>query len=151
MQDRHFALHFGADVAFPSAQVDWIGLEHPHMTVDPRAFIKPAVALARVHAHDQEIGAAPVHVIGYIEGERAITVVVASKEEAVHKDKGIAKHAIELERDAAAFVFFGNLEFTTVPAHASGWIAAAQGLLCQPPPSVFSERTEVRRPSHGAG
>ena len=149
MQDRRVALQIGADVALPSAQVDGIGLEHPHMTVNPSAFIKPAVAQARIHAHDQEVGTAPVHVIGDIEGEWAITVVVASEEEAVHKDKGIAKHTIELERDAAAFVFFGNLEFTTVPAHASGWIAAAKRLVAMPLQAVIVNKRKFDGPVMG--
>ena len=79
-----------------------IRLRQPHMPVNSRAFVKPAIAEARVHAHDQKILPPVVQEVGHIEVERSVAVVVAPDEVSVEKHNRAAERAIELDDDAAS-------------------------------------------------
>src|SRR5208282_1842162 len=65
-------------VALPLSEVQRIGLGEPHVPVNSRAFVEPAVAKTRVHAHYQIVLAPVVQIVGEIETERRVAVVVAA-------------------------------------------------------------------------
>ena len=116
-------------VALPLAQVQRIGLGQPHVAIDARALVEPAVAEAGVHARHDVVLRAVAQKVRQVEAERRVAVVVAADEAAVHKDQHVAEGAVELDRDAPAQVAGRNLELAPVPAHAGLRIAAAEGLV----------------------
>src|SRR5271166_5688158 len=102
-----------------------IRFRQPHMAIDPRAFVEPAVAEAGVHADDQKILAAVVQKVGDIEAEGGIAVVVAANEISVEEDERAGEGAIDLVCNAAAGISFGDIDREEIPPDAGYRIAAA--------------------------
>ena len=80
---RGAAFHGGANIAVPISEMKGVRLGQPHMPVDSRALVKPAVAKAGVHTHYEIILAAIIEKIRHVEAEGRITVVIASHERSV--------------------------------------------------------------------
>ncbi len=95
-----------------------IRFRQPHMPINSRALVEPAIAKAGVHAHHQKILPAVVEEVADVEAEGRVAVVVAPNEVSVEKHKRAAERAIELDGDAASAVLLGNVERAAVPADA---------------------------------
>src|SRR5208337_3453692 len=102
--------------ALPAAQVQRIGFGQPHMPVNSRTLVEPAVAKARVHARHDAVLGPDIKKIRDVEAEGRVAVVVAADEASVYENKHIAKGAVELKIDAAARIAGRNLELLAVPA-----------------------------------
>src|SRR5579863_10395967 len=96
------------------------------MAVNPRAFIKPAVALGGIDSHEQHVALAEISEIRYVEAKGIVAAAVPSDVEAVEHDHGLAVRAIELDGDSLAGVLGTKVEHTPVPADTRGRIFAAQ-------------------------
>src|SRR5579884_144607 len=96
------------------------------MTIDSGAFIKPAFRLCRVDPHHQNIVGAIVEIIGQIEAKAVVAAFVASQPATVEPDLRIAKHAVELNDDAASGIARRNGKHPTIPANAGAGKGAAE-------------------------
>ena len=99
-------------------QVQRVRLREPHMAIDAGAFVEPAVAKARVHAHNQIIFSAVIEKVAHVEAKRRTPVVVATDEVSVQKNQRAAECAVKLDGDAPTVVFLRNVEGAPVPADA---------------------------------
>ena len=96
-QRGRVALDARPNIALPLPQMQRIRLGQPDMPVNSGAFVEPAIAEARVHAHHQIILPAIVQEVSQVEDERRVAVVVAADEVSVQKDQRAAEGAIELD------------------------------------------------------
>ena len=94
------------------------GLVQPDVTVNPRALVKPALELARVHLDRDQILAAEFYDVRDVLAERVVAALVPRHQPAIHPDRRVAKHAIEREPDALAFVGLRQFKRATIPANA---------------------------------
>src|SRR5438067_1109505 len=94
----------------------WTGLDEPNVTIDARAFIKPAFDLRRVHAHDHHIPPTIVDVIGDVQSKAAIAALVLTNQTAVEPHMAIAEDAVKFNRQAATLIALGNIECAAIPA-----------------------------------
>ena len=106
-----------------------IRFRQPHVPVNPRAFVEPAVAKAGVHPDHQKILSAVVGEVGDVEREGRVAVIVASDEISVEEHQRAAEGAVELQCDTPPLIFFRDVEGSPVPAHAGFRIAPAQRLV----------------------
>src|SRR6202012_4208913 len=93
-------------------------LDEPHVPVETRAFIKPSVAEARVHAHHQVILFAIVRKVGDVEGEGRVTVIISADKTTIHEYQRAPERAIELQADPPPGIARREIEAAPVPAHA---------------------------------
>ncbi len=118
LQSGVAALHVCTYNRIPLAQMQGIGLGEPHVAINTRAFVEPAVAQGRIHANRKAVLFPIEKKIGQLEAERDIAVVIAADKVAIAKDQRAAKSAIEIEEHATALVALGHVEDPAVPAHA---------------------------------
>jgi len=104
------------------------GLIQPNMTVNPRAFVKPALAFRRVHAHGNRVLAAEMQQVRNVLAERIVTAFVMSHTPAVDPDGRVAKYAVESQPDTPSLVFPSQVKGAAIPTDAVGWILCAQRL-----------------------
>ena len=143
-------LHLRRDERAPLLHVDRIRLHQPHVAVDSRALVEPAVARRGVHAHQQHIAAAGIGKIGDVEAEGIVAAAVAADVEAVEDHHGFAVGAVELDRDALARVRRGKLEDAAVPADAGRRIVAAERIEAFARQRGIVLERAARWPSRGA-
>src|SRR5262249_7485827 len=117
------------NIRFPIAQVHRRCFAEPQMAIDSGAFIEPAVAEAGVHANHEIVFFSVAKEVAQVETERRVAVVVAADEISVEKDESAAESPVEFEDDAAALVFFGDVESAAVPADAGFRISSAERLV----------------------
>ena len=94
------------------------GLVQPHMPVNPRALVKPALELARVHLHRHEILPAEPHDVRDVLAETVVAALVPRHQPAVHPHRRVAEHAVERQPDTLAGIFLRQLERPAIPADA---------------------------------
>jgi len=116
---------FRADVAFPLAEVNEIGLGEPDVAIDACAFVEPAVAEGGIDAKDNGVLLAEVEKVGEVEAEGCVAVVIATNEAAVDEDENASEGAVELDDDALALIGGGDVEEAAIPADGGLRVAAA--------------------------
>src|SRR6185312_10054140 len=118
IQGRDITLQVAANVTLPLAKVQGIGLGKPDVPIDARPLVKPAIAEACIHPHDQIILAAIVKEVGKVEAEGCVSVVVPANKVSVQKDQRVAECAVEFNGHAAAAIAVGNFERAAIPPNA---------------------------------
>ena len=99
------------------------------MAVEAGALVEPAVAEGGIDAQDDAVLRSDGKVIGEVEAEGRIAVVVAADEAAVDEDKDAAEGAVEFDGNAAILVGGRDVELAAIPAHAGLRVAASKGLI----------------------
>ena len=99
---RHVVLEFRADKNPVRRDGHRRGLVQPDVTVDARAFVKPALGFRRVHAHGDGVLAAEMHHVRDVLAERIVTALVMPHAPAVDPHRRVAEHAVERQPDAFA-------------------------------------------------
>ena len=127
-------------------QMQRIRLRQPHMPVNPRAFVEPAIAKAGVHAHHQIILPAIIQKVRHVEVKRRVPVVVAPNEISVQKHQRAAKRAVKLHRDAPSLIFLRNIERPPVPAHARLRIPPPQRFVAVAVLLLVAHKRQLHRP-----
>ena len=117
VQRRGVTFDISADITLQVSQVQRVCLGEPHVPIETRAFIKPAVAETCVHASHKIILAAIVRKIRNVKPERRIAIVIAAKEISVKENECVTKRAVEVEHEAPATIAFRNFKRPAIPAN----------------------------------
>ena len=120
--------HLGGHEGPPLLHMNRVGLHQPHVPVDPRSLIKPAIAGSGVHANQQGVPAAGVREFGHVKAERIVSTAVAPNVKAVEDHHRFPVRAIELQGDALIRVGGGKLEDAAIPAYARRRVGPPQGV-----------------------
>ena len=122
---NHHRVHVGrAHGQAPVVDVGHGGGDEPHIAIDARTGIPPAVFLLRiVYAHHNLI-LAHAHERCCINPERRVAIGPTTSQMAVHIDLGIHVDALEIEAHAATAVFLSERQLLAIPAAPRGQIAA---------------------------
>ena len=98
---------------------DGSGLHQPCITVDTCTLVEPSLLESGVSAHADEIVAAVVHIFRHIVHLSGIAAGLGAHVEAVEPHAGVAEDAVELQHDALAKVFLGDIDGLAIPSHTS--------------------------------
>ena len=128
-QRGRISLHSSAHVGLPLPEMQRVRFRQPHMPVNARAFVEPAITKARVHTHHQIILPVVVQEVSQIETEWRVAVVVTADEVSVEKNERAAERSVEFDHNAPARIFLRNIERPPVPANAGFRIAPSQRLV----------------------
>ena len=127
-----------SDERAPVPDVQRRGLRQPHVAVDARALVPPALDVGGVDAHRQHVLATVVRHIADVEVEARVAAAVVADAMPVQPHFAAAEDAVELEPQLAAEVFGGEIEPLAVPGNAARAKAMADvpgrviGLLDEP-------------------
>ncbi len=129
-RDLDRAVRFGAYADPVLDDIHGRRLDQPHMAVDPRPFIEPALAQRSIDTHGDDVGClVGIQEIGDVDGERRIGAAVFTHDVAVDHDDAVARHAVELEADALAGIGRVQRKGLAVPADAGLRIVTADRLV----------------------
>src|SRR4029077_20691479 len=78
----------------PLLHVQRVGLHQPDMAVNPRALIKPAIALGGIDSPQQDVALAEKGEIRHVKGEGILAATVPPDVETVEQSHGLAIRAI---------------------------------------------------------
>ena len=87
-----------------------VRLHQPDVAVNTRSFIKPAVALRRIHTNQQNISAAGNHEVGQIKTERIVSPAVSAQVKTVEHHHRLAVCSVKFYCDPFACVFRRKIE-----------------------------------------
>ena len=85
------------DKSPPLLHVHRVVLHQPHMAIDARSLVKPAVARRGVHAHQQHISAVGIGKVRHVEAERIVTPAVTPDVKTVEDDHRLPVRAVKLQ------------------------------------------------------
>ena len=117
---RHPIADVAGDDGPVLGHVDRIGLEQPHVTVDARPLVPPALVMGRVGPDGDDVLLAVLDHVGHVVREARVPAGVAAHAVAVHPDDAVAEDGVEHDRDPPAQVRRGDGELPPVPADAGG-------------------------------
>ena len=120
------SLNLGCHEGPPFLHVNRVCLREPDMPVDPRPFIKPAVARRGIHAHQQNVLSARSGKVAHVKTERIVPTAVTSNVKAVEDHHCLPVRTVELDGDSLAGVRGRKLEDAAIPTHTRRRIGPSQ-------------------------
>jgi hypothetical protein len=126
--DRDVAAKSAVDEHALGSDGERRGLHQPHVAVDARPFVEPALEAGGIDTNRDDVLSPDSRDVGNVVAKAAVSALMSAYEPSVHKHRGVSEDTVEFQPNAFAGIALRQFEGTAIPTDAVLRKALSHGL-----------------------